>query len=100
MANNSESIELEVNGEKYKGGIDYSNGKDLTVKVNIDVSDALKGLKAVQREAKKTARILREVESMENINPTITIVVNAKDNPKKFFDAVKKEMEKLSTEWQ
>lgn len=35
---------------------------DLTVKVDIDVSDALKGLKAVQREAKKTVQALKEVD--------------------------------------
>ncbi|MET3658167.1 hypothetical protein [Sporosarcina psychrophila] len=34
------------------------------LKINMDVSEALKGLKAVQREAKKTARALREVEGM------------------------------------
>ena len=39
---------------------------DLTVKVDIDVSDALKGLKAVQREAKNTARALREVEELSD----------------------------------
>lgn len=44
------------------GGVDFATGKDLTVTVNIDVSDALKGLKAVQREAKKTAHILKEIE--------------------------------------
>lgn len=34
--------------------------------VEIDVSDALKGLKAVERQAKKTACALREVESLIN----------------------------------
>lgn len=37
---------------------------ELSIKVDIDVSEALKGLKAIQREAKKTARALREVEGM------------------------------------
>lgn len=43
------------------------NKKPLSVRVNVDVSDALKGLKAVQREAKKTARILRDVENHTDI---------------------------------
>ncbi|TGA95534.1 hypothetical protein E4665_17890 [Sporolactobacillus shoreae] len=35
---------------------------ELTVKVNIDCSDALKGLKAVQREAKKATQALKELD--------------------------------------
>lgn len=54
MAENSESIEQ----KKY---ITAGN-----VKVEIDVSDAIKGLKAVQREAKKTASALREVEHLSD----------------------------------
>ena len=38
----------------------------LSVKVDIDVSEALTGLKALQREARKTARLLREVEQAAN----------------------------------
>lgn len=37
--------------------------RGLTVKVDVDVSEALTGLKAVQREAKKAAQALREVEA-------------------------------------
>lgn len=36
----------------------------IKVDVDIDVSDALKGLKAVERQAKKTARALKEVETI------------------------------------
>lgn len=54
MANNSESIEQ----EKY---ITVGN-----VKVEIDVSNALKCLKAVQREAKKAASALRDVEHLSD----------------------------------
>ncbi|MBB6732681.1 hypothetical protein [Cohnella zeiphila] len=35
----------------------------LSVKVNVNVSEAIRGLKAIQREAKKAAQALREVES-------------------------------------
>ena len=97
MAKNSESID--INDKKYVGGVDFGTGKDLTVKVNIDVSDALKGLKAVQREAKKTAKVLREIEGMKNLNPTINITMNATDDPKKFAKALKAEIDKLGKEW-
>lgn len=40
--------------------------KGLTVKVDIDVSEALKGLKAVQRETKNTVRALKEVEELSD----------------------------------
>ena len=38
----------------------------LSIKVDMDVSDALKGLKALERQAKKTIRALREVEEITN----------------------------------
>lgn len=47
--------------DKYTGGIDISNGPDLSV-IGIDFTDAIKGLKAVQREARKSVAALREVE--------------------------------------
>ena len=37
--------------------------RELSIKVDVDVSEALTGLKAVQREAKKAVQSLREVES-------------------------------------
>lgn len=37
--------------------------RGLSVKVDVDVSEALTGLKALQREAKKATQALREVES-------------------------------------
>lgn len=52
MAKNSESIK------------NSTTNVTINLSVNIDVSEALKGLKAIQREAKKTARALREVEGM------------------------------------
>lgn len=35
---------------------------DISVKVNVDVSEALTGLKAVQREAREATKALRELE--------------------------------------
>ncbi|MGF9711640.1 hypothetical protein [Paenibacillus naphthalenovorans] len=40
----------------------------LTVRVNVDVSEAIVGLKAVQREAKRAAAALREVETLSSGN--------------------------------
>lgn len=37
--------------------------RGLSVKVDVDVSEALTGLKALQREAKKATQALREVET-------------------------------------
>jgi phage-related minor tail protein len=38
--------------------------KELSIKVNVDVSEALTGLKAIQREAKKATQALRELEAV------------------------------------
>lgn len=40
---------------------------ELHVKVNVDVSEALIGLKAVQREARDAAKALRELEEAQMI---------------------------------
>lgn len=40
--------------------------RGLTVKVDVDVSEALTGLKALQREAKEATRALRELETQMN----------------------------------
>ena len=39
-----------------------NQSRELTVKVNVDVSEALTGLKALQREAKEATKALRELE--------------------------------------
>ena len=47
--------------------VQLSNSKklgEISVKVDMDVSDALKGLKAVQREVRKTIKLLKEVETL------------------------------------
>ena len=116
MAKNSESIEVDFivdeNGvtEDVRNrtkvhpthiGVDYAGeGKDfsaLTVKIDVDVSDALKGLKAVQREAKKTAKLLKEIEQTKDFNPVINITMNGNENPEKFIKELRKQMDKLNT---
>ncbi|TGA95624.1 hypothetical protein E4665_17785 [Sporolactobacillus shoreae] len=56
---------------------------ELTVKVNIDCSDALKGLKAVQREAKKATQALKELDKTKRYigvdlanGPDQSVVIN------------------------
>lgn len=39
--------------------------RGINVKINVDVAEALTGLKAVQREAKKAAQALREAENAQ-----------------------------------
>ena len=46
---------------------------ELNVKVNVDVSEALSGLKALQREAKEAAKALRELEKAQETTALIEI---------------------------
>lgn len=39
-----------------------NKSRELSIKVNVDISEALTGLKAIQREAKKATQALRELE--------------------------------------
>lgn len=39
--------------------------RGINVKINVDVSEALTGLKAVQREAKKSTQALKELENAQ-----------------------------------
>lgn len=51
-----------------KDNIDFASERDYTalgIQVNVDVSDALKGLKAVQKETRKTISFLKELEEYE-----------------------------------
>src|SRR5690606_21555882 len=54
--------------EVYTGHKPKSVG-DLTVKVNVDVSEALVGLKSLQREAREATKALRELEVLAEKSP-------------------------------
>lgn len=43
-----------------------NKSRELTIKIDVDISDALTGLKAIQREAKKATQALRELEEVSN----------------------------------
>ncbi len=51
---------VQVGVDYAKSDADYSA---LTVKLNVDVSEALTGLKAIQREAREATKVLRELEA-------------------------------------
>lgn len=63
MADKNETSRVVVDEDTPE--ISYAGNKpsDITVKVDVDISEALTGLKALQREAKKAAKELRELES-------------------------------------
>lgn len=66
-----------------------SEGKNVgTVTINADVSDALKGLKAVQREVKKTTAALKGVQEQQKRNRTLlTIELDDETSvPRVFYD--------------
>lgn len=39
--------------------------RELNVNINVDITETIRGLKAIQREAKKAAQALRELESAQ-----------------------------------
>lgn len=41
---------------------------ELLIKLNVDVSDALKGLKAIQREVRETIKVLKELETYQGVD--------------------------------
>ena len=49
---------------------------NLTVKLDVDASDAIRALKALQREARKATQALRELESEVAKAKTSNITVN------------------------
>lgn len=39
--------------------------RELNVNINVDITETIRGLKAIQREAKKAAQALRELEAVQ-----------------------------------
>ena len=62
----------------------------LVVKVDVDVSDALKGLKALRREANKTLKALEKVQEATVTNVTIQDTIDSE----RFAEIVREEIEK------
>jgi hypothetical protein len=52
----------------------------LSIKVDVDVSEALTGLKAIQREAKEATKALRELEATKNSEPNVINVTSNTTN--------------------
>lgn len=49
--------------EQYAEALKRKKAGELTVKIDVDVSEALTGLKAVTREAREATKALRELEA-------------------------------------
>jgi DNA polymerase III sliding clamp (beta) subunit (PCNA family) len=65
MADNQSRGSIGINDEGIK-----AEGTNLTVKINVDIADALTGLKAIQREAKEATKALRELENAQEFKQT------------------------------
>ncbi|WP_416045890.1 hypothetical protein [Priestia megaterium] len=71
------------------------NQSRVSININVEVSEALTGLKAIQREAKKATQALRELEeAQQNYNITINInepdTVNTKEFAEKLSSMIRK----------
>jgi hypothetical protein len=69
----------------------------LVVKVDVDVSDALKGLKALRREANKTLKALEKVQEATErdvINFVTNVTIQDTIDSEQFAERVRKEIEK------
>src|SRR5690554_2089200 len=106
----SRSVEKESITKDYKHlhghksvkiGMDKAKPGDLTLAITADVEDTLKGLKAVQREARNTTKALRELESQQRKNKHLVIEVDQLgDVPKVYYKGRKVLMkEKINFEW-
>jgi hypothetical protein len=64
------------------GGVSYPSGNDskgISIAVNIDCNEALTGLKAITREAKKATAALKELEAQQKKNKGIAITLDGKE---------------------
>lgn len=72
------------------------NQSRVSININVEVSEALTGLKAIQREAKKATQALRELEeTQQNYNITINInepdTVDTKELAEKLSSMIRKD---------
>jgi hypothetical protein len=65
MADNYNEVSRGIIVSNANGGKVVMNSEGLFVKVNVDIAEALTGLKALQREAKETTKALRELEEAQ-----------------------------------
>jgi 23S rRNA G2069 N7-methylase RlmK/C1962 C5-methylase RlmI len=73
----------------------------LVVKVDVDVSDALKGLKALKREANKTLKALekvREAQERDIINFIANVTIQDAMDNEQFAERIRKEIEERKKE--
>ncbi|NRG30715.1 hypothetical protein [Niallia circulans] len=72
-----EEIEKELDIAREAKKEHEKSAGNLTVKVDVDISEALTGLKALQREAKKATQVLRELEEAHKIGLTEEEIADA-----------------------
>lgn len=53
--------------EEHRESVENPKFGDITLKIDVDVSEALTGLKALQREAKEATKALRELEKAQEV---------------------------------
>jgi aspartate/methionine/tyrosine aminotransferase len=73
----------------------------LVVKVDVDVSDALKGLKALRREANKTLKALenvREAQERDIINFIANVTIQDAMDNEQFAEKIREEIEERKQE--
>jgi 23S rRNA G2069 N7-methylase RlmK/C1962 C5-methylase RlmI len=73
----------------------------LVVKVDVDVSDALKELKALRREANKTLKALekvREAQERDIINFIANVTIQDAMDNEQFAERIRKEIEERKKE--
>lgn len=74
----------------------------LVVKVDVDVSDALKGLKALRREADKTLKALEKVQQKANeiniFEYAATVTMQDAMDSEQFAEEIRKEIEEHKKE--
>jgi hypothetical protein len=70
MADNYNEVSRGIIVSDANGGKVVMNSEGLYVKVNVDIAEALTGLKALQREAKETTKALRELENAQDFKQT------------------------------
>jgi hypothetical protein len=73
----------------------------LVVKVDVDVSDALKGLKVLRREANKTLKALekvREAQERDIINFIANVTIQDAMDNEQFAERIRKEIEERKKE--
>lgn len=83
-------------------GIDYGSSESKSIgKLTIDASDTIKGLKAIQREAKKATAALKELEEQKKDKYLVIELDELGDVPRVFYKGKEINMKEfINFQWQ